>query len=343
MIEIDDIIENGALLISAGDVQKCFDGCESKALDLIETALLKRLRGEVDLPAKISQIFDEKSQDRINCMPASILSDKVSGVKWVSVFPNNPSFGIRNVTGLIILSELEHGLTLSVMDGTYVTGLRTAAMGATAAKYLAREDAEIIGFIGAGQEAKRHLDMIKTVRPGLKRCYVSSRPDGSCGRFVDEESAKHPDMEIVNCEDDYGRAVADADIIVTATSTQSDLLKAKWIKSGALYIHVGGWEDEFAVAQKADKIVCDEWDSIKHSTQTISRMYKAGLRCDGDIYADIAHIINGNKPGRENDGEFIYFNSVGLSFIDVQFAKYTYDKCKELGVGTRFDFSRSVL
>lgn len=238
----------------------------------------------------------------------------------------------------MILSEIETGQTVSVMDGTYITSIRTASVGALSAYYLSRKDSKTIGFIGAGSEAKKHLEMIKVTRPKLEKCYVSSRRDGSTQKFIDEMSLKYKDITFVNCEDDYEKAVSDADIIVTATSTQKDLLKARWIKNGALYIHVGGWEDEYDVAKKAEKIVCDEWDAVKHRSQTISRMYMEGILKDEDIYANLGEVISGNKKARENDNEFIYFNSVGLAFIDIEFAKFVYDYCVENNLGTWFQF-----
>lgn len=326
------------LLINQTEAKETFKNREYLAIDLVESALMKRANGDVILPDKISQIFDQRTQNRINCLPATLISDNVSGIKWISVFPENPIHGIRNVTGLVILSELTHGLTLSVMDGTYLTSLRTAAVGAVAAKYLSIENPDTIGFIGAGNEAKKHLDLIKTVRPSLRKCYVSSRRFATVESFIIEEIKKHPDIEFINCGDDYERASKNSDIIITATSSQLQLLKSDYIKEGALYIHVGGLEDEYTVPKKAAKIVCDEWKAVKHRAQTISRMYKEGLLTDDEIYADLGDIVSGLKRGREHDCEFIYFCSVGLSFIDVMFAKYIYDEAKHLQLGTQFNF-----
>lgn len=327
------------LLISAEDQKRIFSSGFADAINVVESGLKKRVAGEVLLPDKISVVFDESIQNRINCMPSALLGDKLYGVKWVAVFPENPQFGYRNVTGMMILSELEHGRTLSVMDAGYLTEIRTAAVGATATKYLSREESESIGFIGAGQQARRHLDLIKVVRPGLKKCYVSSRTDKTVEAFIEEERMLHPDMKFIACGNGYEAAVKDADIIVTAISGQEDVLKAKWIKKGAFYIHVAGWEDEYAVPKKASKIVCDDWECIKHRTQTISRMYKEGLLKDMEIYGNIEEIVSGKKPGRENSDEFIYFCSVGLAFIDVSFAKYIYEKCNQNSLGQSFSFS----
>lgn len=331
-------MNNKTLLISEKDIASIFEGNYNKAVEVVENAFLKRYENDVNLPTKISQIFDEETQNRINCMPSTLLSDKICGVKWVSVFPGNPLVGLRNVTGTIILSEIEHGFTISVMDGTYITGIRTAAVGAVAAKYLSRENSKTVGFIGAGHEARKHFEMLKTVRPNIDTCYVSSRRESTVENFIEEETSKYPDVNFVNCADNFEKAVVNSDIIVTATSTQKDLLKSHWIKKGATYIHVGGWEDEYAVAKKAQKIVCDEWECVKHRAQTISRMYMDGKLRDEDIYSDLPLIISGDKKGREDDEEFIYFNSVGLAFIDVMFAKFVYEKCRSNNIGTYFEF-----
>ena len=326
------------LLISAEDQKRVVSSNLPDAIGIVETALKKKEAGEVLLPDKISVVFDEATQNRINCMPGALLKDKLYGVKWVAVFPENPKEGYRNVTGTMILSELEHGHTLSVMDAGFLTEIRTAAVGATAAKYLSREDSETIGFIGAGQQARRHLDLVKCVRPGVKKCYVSSRTNRTVEAFIAEETELHPDMEFIACGDDYEAAIINADIIVTAISGQEDVLKARWIKNGAFYIHVAGWEDEYAVAKRATKIVCDDWECIKHRTQTISRMYKSGLLDDKEIYGNLDEIVSGKRLARENDEEFIYFCSVGLAFIDVSFAKWVYEKAISCGIGTWFEF-----
>ena len=110
-------------------------------------------------------------------------------------------------------------------------------------------------------------------------------------------------------------------------------MKANWVKKGTLYCHIAGYEDEYEVAKKADKIICDDWNVVKHRTQTISRMYKEGILKDSDIYANLFEIVNKIKNGRENDEEFIYFNAVGLSYIDIALANDMYKRVKEKKLG----------
>ena len=306
-------------------------GCLDMALavSVVEKALLAHAAGRTLFPDKTVQIFDEGLQSRINCLPATLLDEKVCGMKWVSVFPANPKlFGLQNLSAVVLLSSIETGFPIAFMEGTLCSNLRTAAVSATGAKYLARKDSREIGFIGAGEQAKMHLIGIKTVLPDLKICRVSSRTEAREQEFISQMAPLFPDMKFIPCHSNYEKAAVGADVIVTAISGQEPLLKGAWCKKGAFYCHVAGWEDDDDTALKADKIVCDSWEIVKHRTQTISRLYKAGKLKDEDIHADLVEIIRGSKPGRETDDEFIYFNSVGLSFLDVAIAYTLFQKAE---------------
>ena len=315
-------------LISAG----CFDVAAS--ISVCENALLEYSKGKIIFPDKVSVVFNEETQDRINCLPAGIITDKVYGMKWVSVFPNNPmERNVPNLSAVILLSEMESGFPVAFMEGTLCSNLRTAAMSAIAAKNLAVKEPKTIGFIGSGEQAKSHFLAMKAVFPSIDTCRISANRADSEELFIKQMEGFHSDVEFIACHEEYKKAVEDADIIVTAISGQEPILKADWIKTGAFYCHVGGYEDEFAVAEKADKIVCDAWNVVKHRTQTISRMYKQGILKDGDIYADLHEIVSGSKTGRSDDNEFIYYNGVGLSYIDIALANWMYKKAVGAGHG----------
>ncbi len=304
------------------------------AMEATEKALLAYRAGEVLFPEKIVQIFNDDTQERINCLPATFTQEKICGVKWVSVFPPNPvKYGIQNLSAVIILSEIEHGFPVAFMEGTLCSNMRVGAIGALAAKYLARRDAEAIGFIGAGEQAKMHLIAMKTAMPSLKVCRVVAKEREEEERFLTEMGPILPDMEIQSSSGNAEEAVGDADIIVTATSAQAPLLKAAWMKPGAFYSHVGGWEDEYAVAKQCDRIVCDDWDTVKHRTQTLSRMYQEGELTDSDIHANLVDIVAGEKSGRTGPDERIYFNAVGLAYADVGIAYAMYQRAREAGMG----------
>jgi len=142
-----------------------------------------------------------------------------------------------------------------------------------------------------------------------------------------------PDMSFVAAGTDRQRAIEGADIVVTATSAQAPLLEAAWVKPGSFYSHVGGWEDEYAVAAQSDKIVTDDWETVKHRTQTLSRMYQDGELTDADIHADLDEVVVAEQPARESPDERVYFNAVGLAYADVGIAHAMYLRALEAGMG----------
>lgn len=314
------------------------------AMKAAEDAMSAFEQGDVLFPDKIVQIFNDETQERINCLPATFKSKAICGMKWVSVFPLNPvNHGLQNLSAVIILSEIVHGFPIALMEGTLCSNIRVGSMGALAAKYLARQDSESIGFIGAGEQAKMHLIAMKTAIPSLQRCCVAAKLPAEELQFIEEMSAIIPDMKISGANSDLQRAVSDADIIVSATSAQAPLLKAQWMKPGSFYSHVGGWEDEYAVAQQCDKIVCDDWETVKHRTQTLSRMYQDGVLTDADIHANLVELVTGSKPGRERDDERIYFNAVGLAYVDVGIAIAMYQRAIEAGLGQELQLQHEMI
>ncbi len=314
------------------------------AMTAAEEAMLAFRADKILFPEKIVQIFDEGTQERINCLPATLLTEKICGVKWVSVFPANPEkYGMQNLSAAIILSEIEKGFPIAFMDGTLCSNMRVGAMGGIAAKHFARQGAESIAFIGAGEQAKMHLIAMKTAIPTIEECRVSAKYDHEEKQFVDEMSPLFPNIRFVTAGTDARKAIEGADVLVTATSAQAPLLKAAWVKPGTFYSHIGGWEDEYDVARQCQKIVCDDWETVKHRTQTLSRMYKDGELTDEDVYADLVEVVAGEKGGRETAEERVYFNAVGLAYVDVAIAYAMYQRAREAGKGRTLAIQESMI
>ena len=314
------------------------------AMDAAEKAMLAYRTGDILFPEKIVQIFSEESQERINCLPATLLPEKICGVKWVSVFPGNPvKHGMQNLSAVIVLSEIEKGFPVSFMEGTLCSNMRVGAMGGIAAKHFARKDSKVIGFIGAGEQSKMHLIAMKTAVPSLEECRVASKYDHEEEQFIAEMQPIFPEMKFVAGGTDLQQAMDGADILVTGTSAQAPLLKAEWMKPGTFYSHIGGWEDEYAVAKQCQKIVCDDWETVKHRTQTLSRMYKDGELTDDDLHGNLVEIVAGEKAGRESDDERIYFNAVGLAYVDVAIANAMYERARDAGKGTKLAIQEDMI
>lgn len=319
------------LILSHDDLLKagCFD--IATAISVAEESILQYHNGLILFPDKISQILNQETQERINCLPATLFPQKVCGMKWVAVFPPNPTqHNLPNLNATILLSEIVTGYPIAIMDGTLCSDLRTAAISAVAAKYLAKTNVQTIGFIGSGEQAKMHLLTFAHMFPSLKKCKVASRKSESEFKFIEQMSKLLPNIDIVPCNGNYELSSKNSDIVITAISAQLPVLQANWLNEGVLYCHVGGWEDDYSVPLSMDKIICDDWNSVKHRTQTISRLYQMGQLKDEDIYADLHEIISLQKVGRTSDKEKIYFNAVGLSYVDIALAFNFYEKAKGL-------------
>jgi ornithine cyclodeaminase/alanine dehydrogenase-like protein (mu-crystallin family) len=242
-----------------------------------------------------------------------------------------------------VLSEIEKGFPFAVMEGTLASNVRVGAMSALAARHFASEDARIIGFVGSGEQAKVNLLALRSVRPSLAECRVSAKTSEEEGQFVNELAPLLRGMDLLVADTDSAWAMSEADILVTATSAQAPILRAAWMKPGSFYSHVGGWEDEYAVAKQCDTIVCDDWETVKHRTQTLSRMYQEGLLGDADVTGNLAEFVAGDKPGRQRPDERVYFNAVGLAYVDVAIALAMYRRAREHGKGRELTMQQTML
>ena len=181
-------------LIRAG----CFD--MKAAIHICEETLTEYAAGNIIFPDKVSVVFDQATQDRINCLPAGLKKSNIYGMKWVSVFPENPhKRGLPNLSAVVLLSEMESGFPIAFMEATLCSNIRTAAMSALAAKYLANPTPATIGFIGAGEQAKSHFLAMAAQFPSIKHCLVSSRTKKSEQLFIEQMKRFHPEICFVAC------------------------------------------------------------------------------------------------------------------------------------------------
>ena len=135
------------LYLSRQDVEKVALDLPT-IIDLLEKAFREKGEGKVELPPKPG--IHTRPNAFIHAMPAYIPSLHSAGIKWVSGYPDNPQKGLPYISGLLILNDEESGLPYAVMDCTWITAVRTAAATAVAARYLAREDARVLGILGLG-------------------------------------------------------------------------------------------------------------------------------------------------------------------------------------------------
>jgi alanine dehydrogenase len=265
-------------------------------------------------------------------MPAYLEDEDITGVKIVNVHPGNPMRNLPTVMALIILISPETGAPVAIMDGTYLTDIRTGAAGGIAAKYLARKDSKVIGLVGAGNQARTQLEALCEVfEPESVR--INSRTKESCEKFIREMA------DIVPCEIRYEESiekVCDCDILVTTTPTRKPIVKASWIKEGTHINAIGadavGKEELDPEILLRSKIIVDDMVQALHSGEVNVPLSKHYIS-ENDIHAQLGEVMVGLKPGRTSEDEITIFDSTGLAIQDVATAHLVYERAVREGLG----------
>jgi len=308
-----------------------------EAVETIEKAFQEKGEGKVQMPPK-PYIFFEKYNGDFRVMPAYLEKSDLAGVKIVNVHTFNPKkHNIPTVMATIVLIDPKTGYPKAIINGTYLTALRTGAAGGVASKYLSRKDSEIVGTIGAGVQANTQLMALNEVRRiKLVKIYDLSK-DASI-KCAKEISKIGLDAKIMKSAKE---AIEGSDIIITVTPSRKPIVMLDWILNGVHINAIGadapGKEELDPSILKKAKIVVDDWEQALHSGEVNVPISK-GLIKREDIYADIGEIVTGNKKGRESQKEITVFDSTGLAIQDIAIASLVYDKAKKEGVGQWVDF-----
>ncbi|MDD2614690.1 MAG: alanine dehydrogenase [Methanosarcina sp.] len=300
-------------------------------MQVVERAFRQHGLGRVQMPPK-SYLYYTAYNGDLRTMPAYLEEENITGVKIVNVHPSNPARGLPTVMALIVLISPETGAPIAVMDGTYLTDIRTGAAGGIAAKYLARKDSKVIGMVGAGNQAKAQLRALCEVfEPELVK--VVSRTKESSEQFIREM------VDITPCEilhEEKIEKVCNCDILVTTTPTRKPIVKAHWIKKGTHINAIGadaiGKEELDPELLIRSKIIVDDMVQALHSGEVNVPLSKHYIS-ENDIHAQLGEVITGLKPGRTSEDEITIFDSTGLAIEDVASAHLVYERAISKGLG----------
>ncbi|MCJ7556748.1 MAG: ornithine cyclodeaminase family protein [Gammaproteobacteria bacterium] len=314
------------LYLSLADVEQV--GLEmATVIDLLEQAFREKGAGKVEMPPKPG--IHTQPDAFIHAMPAFIPSMRSAGIKWVSGYPENQARGLPYISGLLVLNDVETGMPYAVMDCTWITGYRTGAASALAAKYLARPGSEVAGILACGVQGRTNLEALSVLFP-LKRVYAYDIEPDVQARYVEEMSTKLG-VEVVGVSEPK-RAVVDSDLVVTSgpiLKHPDPTIEKDWLKPGAFGSAVdfdSYWQAE-ALAQM-DKISTDDHNQFQYYRS------EGYFKDTPNPYADLGEIVAGLKPGRKGDDERTLAINLGLAMDDMAVAPEIYRRAKELGIGT---------
>jgi alanine dehydrogenase len=322
------------LLLKRDDVMSVLNMAD--CMEVVEKAFAEFFRGTAVLPLRINI----KPPDGLSLyMPAYLKELGALACKVVTVYKNNPSqFNLPVITGKVLLQDPNTGDVICVMDGGYLTAIRTGAASGVATKYLAREDRDnIVGIFGAGVQAKTQLQAVAVARD-VSRAYIFDTSPEAADRLVTDLRAEL-DFEIL--KSDSPDQLLDADIICTATSSPKPLFDGRNIKPGTHINGIGSHtpnarELDTAVIQRS-KLVGDSREACFNEAGDVMIPLQEGAIGESHLYAELGEVIAGSRPGRENDQEITVFKSNGLAIQDAATAKLVYDRACAAGIGTQID------
>jgi len=296
-----------------------------EVINCVEKAFYDYGNKNVQMPPKTYLYFKEYNGD-LRIMPAFSPQLKLAGTKIVNVHPDNPKKGLLTVMAVILLNDAKNGLPIALLDGTYITGMRTGAAGAVAAKYLARKDSRTLGVIGSGQQAIYQIAAITKVK-NIKEIFVfdvNQKAIQKLQRILNKEKIKIKGALL--------KEVCQKDILVTTTPSRKPIVKKEWILPGTHINAIGAdAEDKEELDPeilRKGKIVIDDWAQASHSGE-INVPLKKGIISKKNIYAYLGEIVAKKKPGRKNDKEITIFDSTGLAIQDLYTADLVYKKVKK--------------
>jgi len=318
------------LLLTKADVQKVLN--MKDCIEVVEKAFAELSNGTAVLPLRINIA----PTDGLSLyMPAYLKEMKALACKVVTVYKNNPSkHDLPTTIGKVLLQNPETGEVICIMDGGYLTAVRTGAASGVATKYLARKDKnQVIGIYGTGVQAKMQLwAMNETV--SISKVLVYDLNEKAADNFVKETTAML-NLEVIKTKNPDDLLISD--IICTATSSSTPLFDGNKLKPGTHINNIGSHTPNAreldTATVKRSKFVGDSKEACFKEAGDIMIPLKEGSVTEDHFYAELGELITGKKDGRVNAEEITVFKSNGLAIQDAATAKLIYDKAVAAGIG----------
>lgn len=327
------------LLLSRKDIKKVFT-----MKDAIETnkecfKLFSEGKSEVPLRTTIQA---PNHNGVFLFMPSYVEELDAAGLKVVNIFPENVKENLPTAPAQVLLIDGKTGIVTAILDGTYVTQLRTGASSGAAFDLFAIKDAKIGALIGTGGQAATQLEAMMVARE-LDEVRVFDLDENRRQAFVSkmQEELKCYNTKIVEATSS-DNAIENADIIVTVTPSTKPVFDGTKVKKGATVSCVGAYQHHMqemdpAILPRASKIYFDSEEAVLSEAGDILIPLEQGIITKEDFTGDIGDVLLGKVVGRENDEEIIVYENVGIGVLDLMTARAIYLKAVEAEVGTNWE------
>lgn len=322
-------------ILSAEDVRRAVP--MSAAVDAVAAAFARLSAGQATVPLR-AHIETPEQQATSFFMPARIAGDPAEaalGMKVVSVFPHNIGRGEPSIYALVTLLDPQTGRPLAVLDGTYLTALRTGAASGAATRALAREDARCLVIFGAGAQALPQVQAVCAVRP-IDNIWIVNRTRDRAALLAARLRGEGFRGEI-RIAPTTAQALAEADVICLATSSPTPLFNDAELRPGTHINGVGSFKPSMAEVPAATvaraRLVVDQREAAWAEAGDLVQAREAGLIDESHVAAELGEITGGTLPGRTSPEEITFFKSVGNAVQDLAVASLALTRAAELGLG----------
>jgi ornithine cyclodeaminase/alanine dehydrogenase len=330
------------LLLSRADIL-ALELTPKAVVDVVTLALREHAAGTYEMHPKIGvHPTGTDPANFIHAMPAYLRQLGACGLKWVAGFAKNYQRDLPNVTGVQVYNDTATGIPLAIMDCGYLTGLRTAAVSAIAAREGARRGAETLALAGCGFEGTMHLRFITHEIPTIRQVRLRDiRPEAMTALKATAGSYFAGDIEL--CPDN-GSCLNGADVISTCTNGDEQLVRPEWFKPGAMAVGIeGGCAFTAEALHSADKFIVDDIPLAEYFDKIGRDRLTEDGRPDPEfpggmprVHATIGELVTGKKPRRENDHERIIAIPIGMAICDIALAHLAYQTALQKKLGQRF-------
>ncbi len=288
----------------------------------------------------VARMFRAKGEGRTTMRPKLVMypgnkmfqakagvMEPYAAVKWLGYVKGNEARGFADFNPLVVVNETETGLPIAVMDGTWLSGTRTASFSAVAARYLAKADSSSIGFVACGLQARTNLAALRAEFP-IRRIVAYSRRPETAEKFAAEARASGLEAKVTTVARE---AVEGLDLVVTSVPEKEgfrSFLDCAWLSPGSFtaMVDIGrSWHHDSI--PRLDKMVCDDLEQSGPGGPEKSNF-------EGPFHAEIGQMVVGGKPGRESAAERngLIFSGMGLG--DVAAGALLFEIAQKKGIGT---------
>ncbi|TEU10940.1 MAG: hypothetical protein E3J21_24790 [Anaerolineales bacterium] len=321
-------------VLSQHDVRRAVS--MAQAIEIVKQAFAQLSAGKAVVPIR-TQLEVARHEGITLFMPAYLQESDDLGIKIVSVFPRNLEMGLPTIHALVAVVDAETGCPAAVMDGTYLTALRTGAASGAATDFLARKDARLAAIFGAGVQGRTQLEAVCQVRD-IEKAWVYDVNREAVEEYAEEMRERGGRIPAdITVASSSTEAVREADVICTATTSKSPVFADADLKIGVHINAIGAFTPEMqevpeGTIQRA-RLVVDSREACWAEAGDLIIPRNKGLISESDIYAELGEISAGTKRGRESDEEITFFKSVGNAVQDVSVARKVLEEAGRLGLG----------